>query len=384
MLVRAAVSSLVAPLCRYSLEESLRMASDAKHQTCIPHAGTRRHGLGLAGAAILASSGAARAAPDREDTRSVVHKPHTGVIDVHHHIRPPNAPPPVMQLMESWSPEIAIADMDAAGVATGMAFPGMLLGPDAQQNRTLSRSWNEYAARLGHDHPGRFGLFAALPMTDVDGTLDEIDYAVDQLHADGFGVASNYGERWLGDDSFQPIWKKLNTHKAVVFVHPSDAPCCTPPKMSYMKPGMDGSWIEWPMNTARTILSLMLSGAFRRYPDVRFIFSHGGGVMPLLVERVAGLAAWNHVGPDKLKELFPYGIQAEFARLHFECAQACSRTNMGALRSLVPDSNILFGSDYPIFPLSYAAQMFAGLDLPAETLARIGRRNAQGLLPRWA
>ena len=310
-------------------------------------------------------------------------KPQTGLIDVHHHIRPPNAPPPIMQLMGNWSPEGAIADMDAAGVATGMAFPGMLLGPDAQMNRTLSRAWNDYGARLGHDYPGRFGLFAALPMADVEATLAEIDHAIDQLHADGFGIATNYGERWLGDASFQPIWDRLNARKAVVFVHPTDAPCCAPAKMSYMQPGMDGSWIEWPMNTARTILSLMLSGTLRRYPDISFIFSHGGGVMPLLIERVAGLAAWTHVGPNRLKELFPDGIRAEFARLHFECAQACSHTNMGALRSLVPDSHILFGSDYPIFPLSYASGMFASLNLPAETMAMVGHRNAQGLLPRW-
>ena len=146
----------------------------------------------------------------------------------------------------------------------------------------------------------------------------------------------------------------------------------------------DGSWIEWPMNTARAIFSLMTSGTLRRYPDIRFIFSHGGGVMPLLVERVAGLAAWPHVGPQGLNTYFPDGIEAEFAKLHFECAQACSRTNMGALRSLVPDTQILFGSDSPIFPLSYGSSQFVKLDLPPATMHAIGRGNAGRLMPRWA
>ena len=106
--------------------------------------------------------------------------------------------------------------------------------------------------------------------------------------------------------------------------------------------------------------------------------------MPLLVERVAGLAAWPHVGPRGLKTYFPDGVEAEFAKLHFECAQACSHTNMGALRSLVPDTQILFGSDSPIFPLSYGSSQFAKLDLPSATAHAIGRGNAGRLMPRWA
>ena len=221
-------------------------------------------------------------------------------------------------------------------------------------------------------------------MADPEGAAAEIDHALDQLHADGFGVSTNYGEAWLGDAKFQPIWERLDARRAVVFVHPTDAPCCAPGKMSYSVEGMDGSWIEWPMNTARTIFSLLASGTTRRYPDIRFIFSHGGGVMPLLAPRIAGLANWPRVGPERLHELFPQGVQAELAHLHFECAQACAPTNMAALRSLVPDSQILFGSDWPIFPLAYGAGRFRALDLPPATARAIGRGNALALMPRWA
>ena len=153
--------------------------------------------------------------------------------------------------------------------------------------------------------------------------------------------------------------------------------------MSYMRPGMDGSWIEWPMNTARAILSLMVSGTLRRYPRVRFIFCHGGGVMPLLVNRIGGFAAWKHVGEQGLRTLFPDGIEQAFKQLHFECAQACSPANMSALRSLVPDSQILFGTDFPFFPLQYGAARFSELGLGAAAVSEIGRGNAMQLLPRW-
>lgn len=305
-----------------------------------------------------------------------------GLIDVHHHVLPPDAPAAMRRLMAGWSVAGAVAGMDAAGIATGIAWPGPIRGLETAKGRMVARQWNEFGAGLGRDRPGRFGLFASLPFEDTRGTLDEIDHALDHLAADGFGIATSYGALWLGDRTFWPIYDKLNARDAVVFVHPFDAPCCAPASMTYARPPIDGSWIEWPMDTARTILSLAASGTLRRYPRIRFIFCHGGGVMPLLIERIAGFRNWQHVGADGLAETFPDGIEHEFRQLHFECAQACSVTNMNALRSLVPDSQILFGTDFPFFSLSYGAAQFRNLRLPAATQAAIGHRNAARLLPR--
>ena len=95
-----------------------------------------------------------------------------GKIDVHHHIEP--------QASSSvggrgsgggpWSPEIAIEEMDRNGVAAGIGFPGPIpFSNDLVAGRRLSRQYNEFGAKLAADHPGRFGLFAALPFHDTDG-----------------------------------------------------------------------------------------------------------------------------------------------------------------------------------------------------------------------
>jgi predicted TIM-barrel fold metal-dependent hydrolase len=201
-----------------------------------------------------------------------------GKIDVHHHVGPP--PGVAGAAGPAWSPEIAVDEMDRNGVATGIGFPGPIpVSADLERGRKQARENNEYAARIGRDHPGRFGLFAALPMHDVEGTLKEIEHALDVLRADGFGISTSYGDMWLGDPQLRPIFEEMNRRRAVVYVHPNDAPCCTPATLTYEKQGISGPWIEWPMNTARTILSLMANGNTRRFPSVRFIFSHGGGVM---------------------------------------------------------------------------------------------------------
>ena len=305
------------------------------------------------------------------------------IIDCHHHIRPPGSPELIMRLMAKWSPEGAIAEMDDAGVRAGIIFPGHILGPEAAARLALARRWNEFAADLTARFPGRFGLFASLPLPDVDAALAEIEYAGSNLHADGFGISTNYDDIWLGDEQLWPIYEALNARDAVVFVHPKDAPCCAPDKLSYHRDVMDGSWIEWPMNTARTIISLMVSGTLRRFPRIQFIFCHGGGVIPLLVSRIEGFCGWPHVGEEGLKRLFPDGLRSELGKLNFECAQAYSATNVAALRSIVPDSQLLFGSDFPIFPLAHAATQFADLELEQILRKKISNENAARLLPRW-
>ena len=334
---------------------------------------------GVAGVAAASSLSAPRP--------SAAAAPRTGLIDFHHHIVPP-AVAPFLRGDTGWSPQNAVEGMDRAGIATGIALAAPVLGDDPMRRAAIARSANDYGAKLGRDYPGRFGLFAALPMTDAPATLAEIDYALDQLHADGFGIASSYGDKWLGDDAFQPIWEKLDARSAVVFVHPQDAPCCTPQTLSYEHsrvagPPITGAYIDWPMNTARTIFSLMSSGTARRFPHIRFIFAHGGGVMPLLVQRLAGFSG-SPAAAARPKAYFPNGVDAEFATFHFECAQAFSHPNIDALRTLVPDTQLLFGSDYPSFPLETAAERFRALDLPPATRAMIARGNGVALLPRWA
>ena len=274
--------------------------------------------------------------------------------------------------------------MDRNGVATGIGFPGPIpVSVDLERGRKLARDYNEYGARIGRDHAGRFGLFASLPMHDTEGTLKEIEYAGDVLKSDGFGIATSYRDLWLGDRQFRPIFEELNRRKTIVYVHPNDAACCTPRTMTYETNGISGPWIEWPMNTARTILSILAAGYTRTFPNIRFIFSHSGGVMPLLISRIQGFTDWDAVGAEKLKQLFPEGLAAEFAKLYFEGAQGFDAPNFEAISRWVPDSHLLFGTDYNRFPIAHTVKIFEQLKLSSRVRYRIERGNAEDLMPRW-
>lgn len=301
-------------------------------------------------------------------------------IDVHHHFEPTGK----TTEGNPWSIEMSLEELERNRVAAAIAWSGPVFATDKLEARKRARDLNEWGMRHCLDHPGRFGLFASLPMNGVDASLAEIAHAFDVLKVDGVGIATNYGEAWLGDPKFEPIFQELNRRKAVVWVHPYTAPCCTPSTLTYQAGAMSPPWIEFPTNTARTILSLWYSGTTRRLPEIRFIFAHGGGVMPILLGRFAGFSGWKTVGPDGLAALFPHGIYAEFAKLHFECAQAYAPETMELLLKTVPASHLLFGTDFSYFPVAHAVELFGKLDLPDDTRDAIKGRNAAALLPRWS
>jgi predicted TIM-barrel fold metal-dependent hydrolase len=233
------------------------------------------------------------------------------------------------------------------------------------------------------DHPGRFGLFAALPLPDPDATLREIDYAFDTLHADGVAIMTSYatsaGTTWPGDASLAPVFAELNRRKAAAFFHlgrvGSSQLCC-----GNVVSGVPDVMAETPHEMTRAIMSLLFNGTLSRNPDIRFIFTNAGGTVPMLSGRIA--AATKRLG-DEFDRLVPKGAEYELKKLIYEVSNATSPTSLAAVSALVPQSQIVFGTDYPFVPIETT---IAGIDaFWAGTLRDpVYRANAATLLPRLA
>jgi predicted TIM-barrel fold metal-dependent hydrolase len=305
-----------------------------------------------------------------------------GRIDVHHHLYPPF----YVKAMEAdlkaqgfnarpWTPESSLEKMDKAGVATAMLSPVQRLVMDSmsdksQRARDLCRQNNEYNAKLVKDYPGRFGHFAALPLPDTDASLKEVEYSLDTLKADGIALWTDYLDKWVGDPDFAPVFNELNRRKAVVFFHPARATCCR------NLPGQSGI-IEYDIDTARAIDSLLLNGTLSRCPDVSYIFSHAGGAFSVLAARI------NDDFPKRLQDRVPHGVDYEVKRLYFDTAHASKAPALDALKDIVPISQILYGSDVPLreYPLTdEGLDVYAGFS-PADWRA-INRGNSERLFPR--
>lgn len=309
------------------------------------------------------------------------------LIDTHHHFYPPEYQElwlgwedtrkiPHFPGQVAWSKAKAIEDMDKAGIRIGVlslaSTPGVWFDLGAEKANQLARGCNDFAAEMMRDNPGRFGLFATLSMLDIDKTLKEIEYAFDTLKADGVGLQSNYGDKWLGNAAYKPVFDELNRRKAVVYVHPLVASCC-----GQLSVGTFPAVIEVPHDTTRTVTSLLLSGGFARWRDIQWLFSHAGGTIPMMAGRIDSFYAKR----PNLKEFAPEGIEGELKRLNYDTANATSAPAIAALLKLVPVSKVTYGSDYPYFGLDQMKNL-EQLGLPAADLKAIGSENAIKLVPR--
>ncbi|MFD3563147.1 amidohydrolase family protein [Streptomyces sp. NPDC058686] len=310
----------------------------------------------------------------------------TARIDVHQHI----VPPVWARALEargldsggwaipSWKAADAVDMMDRQGIAVGVlsvTAPGVHFGDDAEA-RHLARAVNEYGAEAARKHPGRIGMFASLPLPDVDAALEEAAYALDILGADGVTLMSNVRGQYLGDPSYQPLWEELDRRSAVVFVHPAQPPM---PLLA----GTPAPLADYVFDTTRTALNLVLAGAMRRYSKVRVILSHGGGFLPYAAYRFAGLTS---TVVDKGRE--PDDILADLKRFYFDTALSASPSALPALLTFAAPGHILYGSDWPFAPEEAGAYYNRFLDkdpgLTPETAAAINRVSAEALFPRLA
>jgi len=309
------------------------------------------------------------------------------LIDVHHHILPTGylavardriiaqgqkyLPATVLE----WTPENSLAEMDRVGVATAIvsiSTPGVWFG-GVEADRRLARECNEYAAGLVRQYPGRFGFFAAVSLPDIDGSLGEITYALDVLKADGIGLMTSYGDQWPGDPKFAPVFEELNRRSTVVYIHPTGPNCCREliPYVPYVM-------TELPHDTTRAITSLLFAGAFAKFRNVRFVFSHAGGTLPMVAGRIARQGKAIPEFADKV----PNGVDYELKRLYYEIAGSANRPAIAALTNLVPTSQILFGSDYPWGRIGMTADAMTDVGFSAAEVQAVGHDNALALFAR--
>ncbi|MDB5810737.1 MAG: TIM-barrel fold metal-dependent hydrolase [Betaproteobacteria bacterium] len=303
-------------------------------------------------------------------------------IDVHHHYVPPGYLAAIPRARASgtppaWTPALSLEDMDRNGIALsiGSIIPEGVWFGDVALARRLGRMVNDYGAELVRDYPGRYGLFATLALPDVEGSLKEIEYALDVLKADGFALMTSFDTRYLGDAAFWPVLEELNRRRAVVYTHPLQPACCKNPIPSLLS----ASAIEYPADTSRTIASLLFTGAAARFPDIRWIFSHGGGVLPFVYSRYTRQEA---AMKDRAKYL-PNGVAYEIKKFYYETAQANHAGAIQALLKITPLSQVLFGTDYPFRPGAEEVEGISGYGFSAAELEAIERGNALRLLPRW-
>ncbi|MFE2069487.1 amidohydrolase family protein [Streptomyces sp. NPDC059467] len=277
--------------------------------------------------------------------------------------------------LPEWSPEAALELMDLLGTETAIlsvSTPGTTFLTDPREAAGLARRLNDFAAALPALHPGRFGWFATLPMPDAAASAHEAERALTELGADGVTLLANNDGGYLGTGGQDALWRVLDEHHAVAFVHPAELPG---PAVEGIPPFA----ADFLLDTTRAAYLLVRNGVVRRYPNIRFVLSHAGGFVPYASHRMA-VAIAADTGRS------PLDILDDLRGFHFDTALSFSPAALPTLLAFARPGHVLFGSDWPFAPTA-AGQYFAnGLDhgVGPGTLAAIDRGNAEALFPRLA
>jgi len=282
-----------------------------------------------------------------------------------------------------WSVEHHLAMMDAHGIAASvLSWPSATSFLKGQPARTLAQAMNEEFASIIARHPKRFGAFAVLPLDDMDAAVEEMAYALDVLRLDGVSSSTHIGGVYLGDGRFDRWFAEMNRRATTLFVHPT-----TPVGSEQVSMGINVAILEFMFDSTRMATNMILSGAKKRFGDIRLICTHGGGTVPYLASRISILEPVFGAGPNRAV-LSGEEILSGLATFYFDLTASTAAAPLDAIRYLVPTSQLMLGFDFPMMPASTVTPSLGRFEnyqgLTATDRDKIIHGNAFGLLPGLA
>lgn len=278
-----------------------------------------------------------------------------------------------------WSLKKHIEQMDTLGIAfafISVSSPNLAKAPRETECRMVRRI-NLEGHSYVKSYPDRLGLFASLPLPHVSDSIREAAYAHEKFRCDGFGLSTNYGGVYLGDERLDPLMKYMNSIGAVLAVHPTQAPA-EPDRinLSIPIPAM-----EFMVETTRTFMNMETHGIFRRYPNIKWIFPHAGAFLPILSDRINGFAVMLNS-----KSKTHINVKDDMKHVYFDCAGFPLQKQLHALLKDVSINNLLYGSDAPYTPMVGCIALSGGLEsvagLSARDKAALFYGNAVKMFPK--
>jgi 6-methylsalicylate decarboxylase len=310
-------------------------------------------------------------------------------IDVHFHLIPQfyaemvyaAGSGPAIGRYPDWSESLALEVMDRFDIATALMSlgqPGVqFCKPD--QARVLARRCNDYSAALNAKYPKRFGAFGTVSMWNVHDAVEEVGYCLDDLKFSGVSLFASYDGKFLGDAIFDPVMDALNARDGVVFVHPNAHPA---------NKLIDLPWpafmMEYLFDTTRAVVNLIFGGALERFPRIRFILPHAGGLVPYFSWRLS-------VSPmidKRLKQLSQEQVFALLRRFWYDHALSAGAQTWGCLENVAAPDQIVFGTDWPFANVRVTTEAMKTYEalkaISPQQRTAIDRRNALRLFPQFA
>lgn len=288
----------------------------------------------------------------------------------------------------NYSVESHLEDMEKIGIGISildLSSPNFWVG-NIEQGRTMARKINEFAADMCQKYPGKFGFMATLPMPDIEGSLKELEYAFDVLKADGVRFYTNSSGLYLGQPEMDPIFEEMNRRKTVMTYHPTRPYKAIPDNVLE---GVPVPLFEFNFDSCRAVGNLIFKDVFGRYPNIKFIVTHLGGLLPVLADRI--LLVSNVLASKGSSDVFkaPPDVFGLLKSFYYDFAGGAGLpVQIPALRHISDPTHWVYGSDYPFTNAEPGAKLGQALRnsplLTDDELAGVLQNNAlRDLFPRF-
>lgn len=270
----------------------------------------------------------------------------------------------------------AMQELGIAYALLSISSPSIYTG-NKFRSREIAHRINEQGAEIVSRAPGNLGFVATLPLPHVHSSIFEARYCLDELHAAGVGLMTNYGGVYLGDRRLDELMAELNERKALVIMHPTQ-----PASMiANVNEEIPVPAFEYFVETTRTFLNMVQNDTFDLFPDIKWVIPHAGAFLPVIADRFESFALMlRFANPDRRAD-----IMEDMAHVYYDVAGFSEPKQIEMLLRNVDVSHLLYGSDTPYTDITACIGQAEALEntqkLTHQQKTAIFTENAKELLP---
>jgi uncharacterized protein len=220
---------------------------------------------------------------------------------------------------------------------------------DPRKAMDLTRLANDEIAELAVRYPDRFpAAVASVALNDIDASLKELERAIVELKFRGVQIYSHVNDKPLDSPDFEPLWEMMSRFKLPIWIHPTHGVTSIDYKGEKASKYAVAGTFGWPYETTVAMTRIVFGRVLERWPDLKVITHHAGGMIPFYSERIN---AFHQLGEIQYRDEHTLGLTKAvidyYKMFYADTAIYGNTTGLMLARSFFGSEHLLFGTDYP-------------------------------------
>ena len=252
-----------------------------------------------------------------------------------------------------------------------------------------ARMCNDEMAEMVAKNPKEYiAAIANLPLNDMDAAVKEAERTITQLGFKGIQIYSRVNGKPPSADEMMPLYELMVKFDLPIWIHPMRGAEQADFAAETNSFNQLFSIFGWTYDTTAAMARLVFAGVFERFPGIKFITHHMGGMIPYFSDRAK--AHWDN-GLERLGAAHFPGLTkhpVEYMKMFYADTALDGNSNysMECGLAFFGEDHIVFGSDMPYdvenggVSIREAISGIENMGLSETTKRKIYEGNARRLL----